>query len=318
MNTRPSCQSVANTRSGGRAIAALLLAAALALATPPRAASDPDEGTEPAEPAAGSVAGPIPGSGGRAATEEALARLDLPGVTINLDERCIDLDSIVVLHDGALELVACRVGTKEHESIVAVKAQPMHIHTALLLLGTPVGNPSMWRRPGEAEDEPDGDALWVHVPPRGGKVDVSLVIMDEDGESVERPISEFIAPHRGYHGPVDDDEAEPFPTSTFLFTGSHLQTDNDGRRRYLGDISGNVITVVSFGDEVLGLPMAESAANTALMWQVDPTHLPPLDSEVVLRLRPQLDREAVEGEVGETLQDATEPPPQPGASEGGF
>jgi len=305
-------QTIAGTRiTAGPLARGLALALALAFAPLPvtpaitaaaeDAAESAAEGGEPAP-------GPIAGIDDRSALEQALAQLELPGVTINVDERSIDLDSIVVLREGTLELIACRVGTKEHESIVAVKARPMHIHTALLLLGATAGNPSMWQRIGEEDAEP----RWMHVPPRGGRVDVSLVIEDDNGQPVERPISDFVSPRGLRYGEIDEEDAEPFPTNSFLFTGSQLQTDNDGRRRYLGDISGNVITVVSFGDEVLGLSQAESATNTALMWEVDPTHLPALDSEVVLRLRPRADEEAVEGAVGETLQDATQPPSQPG------
>lgn len=285
---------------------ALTLAFAFAMPVVPATAADNDADADAVgEPGAGLGSIALPELEDRGALEEALKKLELPGVTINLDERSVDLDSIVVLREGTLELIACRVGTKEHESIVAVKARPMHIHTALLLLGAPAGNPATWKRAGG-----DHDGLWMHVPPRGGKVDVSLVIEDEDGEPVERPISDFIAPRRTLIGEADDQESERFPTNTFLFAGSHLQTDDSGQRHYLSDRSGNVITVVAFGDEVLCLPLAESADNSALMWEVDPTHLPPLETEVVLRLRPRVGEEAevVEGETGETLEDAAAPP----------
>ena len=75
-------------------------------------------------------------------TAEALRKLKLPGIHLNLNERAIDVNATVCLHQGLLELVACTKGTKEHESIVSLDARPVHIHTALLLLGAQPGTPA--------------------------------------------------------------------------------------------------------------------------------------------------------------------------------
>jgi hypothetical protein len=48
-----------------------------------------------------------------------------------------------------------------------------------------------------------------------------------------------------------------------------------------------VISIATFGDEVLCLPEVHSSENGALMWSIDPTHLPALGSKIILRLRPQ-------------------------------
>ena len=66
--------------------------------------------------------------------EAALENLKLPGVTINLPQRCVDVASAVCLRDGALELIACTKDTKEHEALIVINALPSHVHTALLLL----------------------------------------------------------------------------------------------------------------------------------------------------------------------------------------
>ena len=74
----------------------------------------------------------------------------------------------------------------------------------------------------------------------------------------------------------------------FLFAGSHLRDNGPGPRQYLADLSGNVISIATFGDELLCLPGVHSEANDALMWQIDATHLPKVGSKVTLRLRPQV------------------------------
>ena len=212
----------------------------------------------------------------------AVGKLKFPGLAINIEERCVDVEASVCLRRGLLELVACTKGTKEHESIVAIEAKPRHIHAALLLLGAKPGSPATRQQLGEQAER------WIDVPPHGGPVDVSLVLRDEEGKWAERPVSEFIVPSR--QRSADPALAAPVPkvpTHTFLFAGSVLQGDGPGPRRYLSDDSGNVISLSTFGDELLCLPAIHSQANDALQWQVNPTHLPAVGSNVTLRLRPQ-------------------------------
>ena len=211
----------------------------------------------------------------------------LPGLVVNFQKRCVDLEGSICLDEGMLELIACTKGSKEHESIVTITAKPMHVHTALLLLGANNGNPAMSRPADEQQTR------WIHVPPRGDPVDVYLVFKNKQGKVVERPVSEFVARSgKGSDEPpaVDENDAQEdvkFP-HTFLFAGSHLHEEGAGPRRYLADLSGNVISIATFGDEVLCLPEVHSRDNDALMWQIDSTKLPKVGSKVTLRLRPQI------------------------------
>lgn len=214
----------------------------------------------------------------------------LPGIEINAEKGIVDVDAYVSLTEGLLELVACTEGTKEHEAIVRIEALPMHVHTALLLVGARNGTPAM-RKPVNEEE-----TRWMHVRPSGDPIEVSLVIEDADGKDVERPISDFITRSEGDPYMADmgygsdeseEDEAkEAFP-NVFLFTGSHLVGNEEEGRQYLADQSGHVITISTFGDELLGLSGIQSRDNGELIWEVDSTHLPELDTDVTLRLRPQ-------------------------------
>jgi hypothetical protein len=253
-----------------------LAAAAMALLAVPAAAQEP-----PAE---------LPAADGKAAdagpsTEPARKKFELPGLVIDFQKRCVDIESSICLDDGLLELIACTKGSKEHESIVAIEARPMHVHTALLLLGAKPGNPAM-RKPVDQQR-----TRWIDIPPRGDPVDVYLVFKNQEGKMVEHPINKFVG--RSERGPAEqpfagenDDDEVTFP-HTFLFAGSHLRGDGPGPRKYLSDLSGNVISIATFGDELLCLPGVHDRANDALMWQVDSTHLPKVGSKVTLRLRPQ-------------------------------
>ncbi len=212
----------------------------------------------------------------------------LPGIEIHAERGIVDVDARICLTEGMLELVACTEGTKEHESIVAIKALPVHVHTALLLIGARNGTPAM-REPINEEQ-----TRWRHYRPSGDPITVSLVVQDDEGNPVERPISDFVRrgegesfmPNMGrdQSAPGADEANEKFPDA-FLFTGSHLVGDDAQGRQYLADQSGHVITISTFGDEVLGLSEIHSHTNDELVWEVDPTHLPALDTAVKLRLR---------------------------------
>lgn len=207
--------------------------------------------------------------------------LSLPGMKINLEEKCLDVEAEVCLIQGYLELIACTAQTKEHESIIAVKAKAAHVHAGLLLLGAAPGNPAM-RKPIDEEM-----TRWREFPPRGGLIKVSLLVPGEDGKIEEHPISSFIRRAVDEYMPgAEDEEPEAFPTSTFLFTGSQLYRPKEGTPRYLADDSGNLISLATFGDETLALPGVHSKANGALVWEVDSSKLPGMGSKITLRLTP--------------------------------
>ena len=86
-----------------------------------------------------------------AVTNAVAEPVKLPGIEINVQARCVDVEATVCLREGTLELVACTKDSKEHESIVAIAARPMHVHAALLLLGAEPGNPAIMK-PVEGEE----------------------------------------------------------------------------------------------------------------------------------------------------------------------
>ncbi len=221
-----------------------------------------------ADPAAEGNAAPAPAR-----------QVKLPGLEINTKEGFVDVQSAVCLEQGSLELIACTKGSKEHESILIVEARPIHIHAALLLLGAKNGNPAM-RRPVNKEG-----TRWVDVLPQGDPVELYLVWKNADGTMVERPISDFITRSDSDSGaPAEDKKKAKFP-SAFVFAGSQLGDPNRTPREYLAESSGNVISISTFGDELLCLSGVQGHDNGALEWQIDPTHLPKLHSKVTLRLR---------------------------------
>lgn len=206
-------------------------------------------------------------------------RAIFPGITINSEERFVDVKSVVCLTEGYLEVIACAKDSREHESIVMVEAKPSHIHAALLLIGARPGNPAM-RKPVNEEG-----TRWVDIPPQGQAVKLTLLVPDEKGVMTERPISDFLTPSKDESGlPEVDKTEEKFPDS-FLFAGSHTHQEGD-TKTYIADVNGNVASISTFGDEVLCLTGHHAQENHALAWQINTDSIPELGTKVTLRLRP--------------------------------
>jgi hypothetical protein len=206
-------------------------------------------------------------------------RAIFPGVTINPDGRFVDVQSVVCLTEGHLELIACAKDSREHESIVMVEAKPSHIHAALLLIGAQPGNPAI-RKPVDEEA-----TRWVDIPPTGQDVRVTLLIPDEKGVMQERPVSDFLTSAKDEPGlPETGGKVKRFP-DTFLFAGSFTHQEGD-TKTYLGDANGNVISISTFGDEVMCLSGHHAQDNESLSWKIKPGSLPEIGSKATLRLRP--------------------------------
>lgn len=213
--------------------------------------------------------------------------ITLPGLKVLVKKGYVDVDAKICLTEGLLELVACTKDSKEHEALIAIEPKAAHVHAALLLIGAEPGNPAM-RKEVETENGP----RWVDILPRGQEIEVFLVFKNKKDELEEHPISKFLIKglDEGYDGvPIERDpnENRAFPTHTFLFVGSHVFKDGERDPVYLADESGNVISISTFGDELLALPDVHGHDNAALQWAVDPTHLPELDTKVILRLKPK-------------------------------
>lgn len=207
--------------------------------------------------------------------------IKLPGISIDVVNRNVDVEAMICLDKGMLELIACTKDSKEHESLIVIAARPSHIHAALLLLGARNGSPAM-RQPTD-----DENTRWIDVPPSGDLIDVFLVSPDAAGKMVERPLGDFVSRVGEDEGGVPAKvPAEKFPSS-FLFAGSHVHKNGDEPGQYLAESSGNIISIATFGDELLCLSQIQSHDNGALAWQVDSTHIPKLGTKVTLRLRPQ-------------------------------
>ncbi|MEM6459612.1 MAG: YdjY domain-containing protein [Planctomycetota bacterium] len=193
-----------------------------------------------------------------------------PGVTLDRAAGHVDLDATVVGREVEwLELLACRPGTREYESVVSVAAEAEHIQLGLLLLGLEPGSP--------ARAERVGDRLVQH-PPTGPELKLQFVVPGAEGaDDRVVPASDWV---------VDQQDGEPMPDNVWLFTGSRF-VEHAGKRWFLAEANGTLVSVVNFGDELVGRPTTQSEAGGNVFWTSRTDVIPPNGTAVRLRIRPR-------------------------------
>lgn len=171
----------------------------------------------------------------------------------------------VVLREGPLEHLVCLKGTKEHEAILATDAQPRQIHAGLLLTGAESGHPVRF--------EPKFE------PPAGTPIAIEL-LWKTDGKLQRSDARNW----------VKDEKTKKPLAEHWVFAGSELFTDPVTKKTIYAADEGDLITVANFGSAILDLPLASSASDADRVFSADTAHVPPLGTEVLLRLGPGTQR----------------------------
>jgi hypothetical protein len=196
------------------------------------------------------------------------------GITVLRDRPAVEIEAWACLESGWLEQIACSPNTREHESLVVVAAKPSNIHAALLMAGFEPGSPGRWIY--------EQDELRV-VPPAGDRLDVFVRYRRADTtEEVEEPIANWIR---------DAEGQATFPDDPWVFGGSAFIENPEWMgpgEHYVADMSGSIIGLVTFGDEVIGYSrvLSDQAAIQPPQWEVRSDHVPAVGTPVTLILRP--------------------------------
>lgn len=195
------------------------------------------------------------------------------GLTVYPDRHILEIEAVVCLDGGWLEQIACSPGTREHESLMTIKAKPSEVHAALLLAGHKPGKPGKWIY---EEDK------YQTVPPQGHAVMVFVRYQNEDDEMIEVPIRNWISDHQGNHD---------FPQTPWVFGGSRFAANPEGMEPgeyYIADYSGSIIGLVTFGDEVLGFAqvISDQEVVSPPEWVVNEDAIPAVGTQVTIVIRP--------------------------------
>ncbi len=216
---------------------------------PPLATDELDKPMEPPPEAKGLIRMPDP--------EEKGAFQDLWADKVH---KRIVLAGRICKRTGEMELFACFRRTKEHESIVSVRARALAIHMTLMALGIQPGRPVQFFPEFRAAEGPE--------------IEVTVAWTDENGKRQTVLAQEWLKN-------VKTGKAMEQP---FIFAGSSIWKDPDGEPHYLA-ADGDFICVSNFASAMLDLPINSSSANAALLFQAFHERIPPTGTPVALILR---------------------------------
>ena len=185
-------------------------------------------------------------------------------VWVDAKKRQVMVDGYVSLREGYLEMFACIAGTKEHESIVAVKSKAKTIHAALLAIGAKQGTPVQWT--------PE------FRPPTGTEIDVEVRWLDDKGQWKSARAQEWIR---------NTDTGKPM-TQPWVFAGSGFWKDPESGNEYYMAEAGDLICVSNFTTATLDVPIESTQANEGLKFEANPDKVPALGTPVRIVLTPKL------------------------------
>jgi hypothetical protein len=184
-------------------------------------------------------------------------------VWIDTKGRRVIVDGYVSLREGFLEMLACLAGTKEHESILAVRSKAQTVHAALLAVGAKSGHPVQFRP--------------KFAPPTGTEIEIELQWLDDKGKWQKARAQDWIR----------DSKTKKRMTQPWVFAGSGFWKDEQGKDFYMAE-SGDFICVSNFTTAMLDIPIESSQSNEGLLFEADTEKVPPLGTPVRMVLTPKL------------------------------
>lgn len=177
---------------------------------------------------------------------------------IDVDRGRLVVDGYVTLREGPLEMFACPVGTKEHESVVAVLSRARYVHAGLLAIGAMPGTPVSFA--------PE------YRPATGQRIAIWVMWRDAEGEIQKVPAQKWVE-KSGTGEPLEAD---------WVFAGSSFWRDPEtGQEHYQAD-AGDLVCVSNFTTATLDLPVESSQSNAALQYSAFTENLPPRGTPVRL------------------------------------
>ncbi len=185
----------------------------------------------------------------------------LPGITVDTKAREVRLEAKVVLRKGPLELFVCSEGTREHESVLAVRARPSHVTFALALLDLSPGKPGFVTEGG------------AFSPPAGEVLRLTCRFTGADGKRRAAPayrLLRLVGAGEGLDRPID-----------WVYVG---RPEAEALRA--ADREGTVVCLSNFAEAVIDVPFESTSANADLVYEANPEVVPKVGTPVQLVIRP--------------------------------
>ncbi len=187
---------------------------------------------------------------------------------IDNKRKFVVVDGNVCLRAGPLEMFACPRHSKEHESIVSLKAPAQFVHAALLGIGAKPGNTVEW--------DPK------YVPASGTEIEIWVLWKDKGGMHRKMRAQEWIR---------QSSTGKPMPFK-WVFAGSSFWRDEETGKEIYQAEGGDLICVSNFSTATLDLPVESTAHGDDLMFEAFTENIPTRGTHVRLVLIPKLDEKA--------------------------
>jgi len=159
------------------------------------------------------------------------------------------------MRDGAIEYFAVTPDGKTYESVLTLRAKPLHLQLALLLLGAEYGGGLAFQ----------GDSAL----PAGDSVEMYVTWVTDKGDSVKRPATDLL---------YDRETKRAMPLSKWVFTGSMIRDSAS----FAADIEGSIVAVYSDPVAILNNPRRGRFDQT--MYNPNTEVLPPLGTEITMTI----------------------------------
>ena len=228
-----------------------------------------------AVPSTGSTPAAVPAAASASSPESSASPSTVvlgPGLVVDRIAREVRVEAEVACNPGWLEQAACKAGTREHESLLAIAVAPSRIHAGILLLGLEPGQPGEWK------PAADGSGTVVRVAPAGAPL--ALAVRTASGEV---PLSSWI---------TDPVAGRTFPVQPWVFAGSRIRSNTKSMgpgEHYVADRTGSIVGIVTFGDEVIAYDevLSDKVDVDAPEWQANTAVMPVPGTRVQLVIRPR-------------------------------
>ena len=179
-------------------------------------------------------------------------------VWVDREKQRVYVDGYLAVNRGLLEMFACPMGTKEHESLVATVARAKEIHAALLAIGATPGT--------TAQFAPE------FIPPTGQRIRVWVCYRDKDDEF-------YAVDGRSW---VRNTQTKKALDADWVFAGSGFWQDPDTGQEFYQADSGDMICVSNFSTAMMDIGVVSSADADSLLFEPFVERMP--DRFTLLRL----------------------------------
>jgi hypothetical protein len=185
-------------------------------------------------------------------------RLQIGLVTIDPKARTLTFPAAVNMQTGLVEYAVVTTAGKVHESVFKTEAEPVHIHTAMLLLG--------------AKLDTNIDTALFFDPKReipGPKLKIEVIIPGASPRT--NLLDRFLSNAQSKTPPPRN------PIPLWIYTGSRL---SDGV--FLAQREGSIVSLIADPAALINNPR-EDRENDEL-WSANGAEVPPVDTPVEVRL----------------------------------